>query len=128
VIVTEGAVEVETPRASGSPRRERLAAGAVALASKAGVLVQQKPIREAEEALSWRGGMLVFRDETLAGAIGEFNRYTERKIVIVDPRVADLRVAGTFESSDAEDFVRLLEQGYPLRVESSDGKILLHAR
>jgi transmembrane sensor len=39
-----------------------------------------------------------------------------------------LRVAGSFQSSNAEDFVRLLEQGYPLRVEAQDEKLLLLAR
>lgn len=126
VAVTEGAVQVETPNTTRAP--ERLEAGAVAHTGRAGTLVQRKPLREVEEELSWRGGMLVFRDKTLADAIAEFNRYTERKIVIEDPRIAGLRVAGSFQSSNADDFVRLLEQGYPLRVESKDDRIVLLAR
>jgi transmembrane sensor len=128
VVVTEGAVQVETPHAQRPVQTDRLVAGTVAHASNAGVLIQRRSPSEVEEALSWRGGLLVFRDQTLADAIAEFNRYTERKIVIVDPRVAGFRVAGTFQSNNAEDFVRLLEQGYPLRVEAQDDKILLRAR
>lgn len=125
VVVTEGAVQVES---QGLYKPERLTAGAVAHAGKTGTLVRQKPLNEVEEELSWRGGLLVFRDRTLADAITEFNRYTERKIVILDPRIAAMRVAGSFSSTNAEDFVHLLEQGYPLRVESRDEKILLLAR
>lgn len=119
VAVTEGAVQVGD---------ERLVAGTVVRTGKAGVLVLKKALNEVEEELSWRSGVIVFRDDTLADAIAEFNRYTERKIEIVDPRVAEMRVAGSFQSSNAEDFVRLLEQGYSLRVEYGSDRILLHAR
>ena len=87
--------------------------------------LQQKPLSQAEEALSWRSGVLVFRNATLADVIAEFNRYTEHQIVILDPRVAGMRIAGSFRATNAEGFVRLLEQGYPLRVEHRDEEILL---
>ena len=128
IAVTEGAVQLETLGASRPEKAERLIAGTVAITGKRGTLVQQKALNKVEEELSWRAGVLVFRDETLAEAIAEFNRYTERNIRIVDPRVASMRVAGSFQSNNAEDFVRLLEQGYALRVDTADDEILLHAR
>lgn len=128
VVVTEGAVQLENADAPRSAKAERLVAGTVAVTAKAGTVLRHKALDKVEEELSWRAGVLVFRDETLAGAIAEFNRYTVRKIRIVDARVAGMRVAGSFQSNNAEDFVRLLEQGYALRVDSSGDEILLNAR
>jgi transmembrane sensor len=75
--------------------------------------------------LSWRTGYLIFRDMALADAIAEFNRYTVRKIVIDDPTVAAIRVSGKFRSTQFEAFVRLLEEGFPVRAHSVGDRIVL---
>jgi transmembrane sensor len=118
VVVEEGTVRMED---------RLLPAGAIARASDAGVLVKQEPLPEAREALSWRSGVLVFRDVTLADAIAEFNRYNKRKVLIEDPAVASYRIAGTFRATNAEAFVRLLEQGYPLHVAEREDNWVLRA-
>jgi transmembrane sensor len=126
VVVTEGAVRMETLGKDIVDARP-LAAGTVARTSEAGLLLQTKPLPEAEEYLSWRDGVLVFRETTLANAIAEFNRYNTHKIVIEDAAVAEMRVAGNFRSTNVDAFVRLLGQGYPLRVERHHDKIVLKA-
>lgn len=128
VVVTEGKVRVETEGGNPSGSAEPLVAGTIAQASEAGVLLQRKPLAEAEESLSWRQGVLVFRQMTLADASAEFNRYNTRKIVIDDPQVAALHVAGSFHANNVEAFVRLIERGYPLRAEERDGQFVLMAR
>jgi transmembrane sensor len=85
-------------------------------------------LAEAEESLSWRQGVLVFHQMTLAEATAEFNRYNARKIVIEDPAVASLRVAGSFRANNVDAFVRLLERGYPLHVEERNDGFVLSAR
>jgi len=105
-----------------------LPAGSVARAGEAGVLVQKESPGEVDEALSWRQGILVFRDMTLADAVAEFNRYNTRQIRIEDPTVAGLRIAGNFRATNVDAFVRLLEHGYPLRVEQGDSQVVLKAR
>lgn len=130
VIVTEGVVRVESEKGesvdSMAPRR--LNAGSVALASRGGLMVQTKKLPEVEEQLAWRSGGLVFRDVSLAEAVAEFNRYNERRIVIEDAAVAALTVGGNFRTTNVGAFVRLLEQGYPVRVDFQQDKIVLHAR
>lgn len=128
VVVTEGKVRVETEGHESSGSAESLAAGTIAQASDAGVLLQTKELSEAEEHLSWRQGVLVFRQMTLADASAEFNRYNTRKIVIEDPGVAALRVAGSFRANNVEAFVRLLERGYPVRAEARGDQLVLTAR
>jgi transmembrane sensor len=130
VVVTEGLVRLESdPDADG--RRQPttlLPAGSVALAGPHGVVVQSGTVDDAKQALSWRDGFLAFRDTSLAAAAAEFNRYNARKIVIADPSVGALRIGGNFRWSNAEAFVRLLEQGFPVRAEYGDKAIVLHDR
>lgn len=128
VVVTEGKVRVETEDQDPSGTAAPLIAGTIAQASDTGVLLQKKPLAEAEESLSWRQGVLVFRQMTLAEACVEFNRYNTRKIVIEDPTIATMRVAGSFRANNVEAFVRLLERGYPLQAEERGDQLVLKAR
>ena len=130
VVVTEGTVRLQ-PGSTGNappPPPTLLPAGSRALASAHGVLVRSGSIEDAEREVDWRGGYLTFRDSTLADAATEFNRYNARKIVMGDPEVAALRVGGNFRWSNTETFVRLLEQGFPVRAEQQPDRIVLHSR
>lgn len=130
VVVTEGTVRLQ-PGSRGNatpPRPTLLPAGSMALASASGVLVRSGTIEDAEREVDWRGGYLTFRDSTLADAAVEFNRYNARKIVMGDAEVAALRVGGNFRWSNTETFVRLLEQGFPVRAEQQPDRIVLHSQ
>jgi transmembrane sensor len=102
-----------------------LTPGSIARADEAGVLVQRRTLPEAEEQLSWRTGVLVFRDQSLGEAIAEFNRYNVRKIVIRDPAIASWRIEGNFRATNIEAFVRLLESGFPVRADVHADQIVL---
>jgi len=133
VVVTEGKVRVEHGAAvhgSGVDGSADvfLTPGSIARAGDAGVLVQRKSLPEAEEQLSWRSGVLMFRDQRLGEAAAEFNRYNVRKIVIRDPAVAALKIEGNFRATNVEAFVRLLESGFPVRAESQADQIVLAAK
>jgi transmembrane sensor len=123
VVVTEGKVRVES---AGAP--QAVAAGMVARASDAGVLLQKEGAAEVEEALSWRNGTLVFHDVTLAEAVAELNRYNTRKIVLQDDAIGSLAVAGSFRADNIDEFARLLSLGYPLRVEQHDHELVIKRR
>ena len=130
VVVTEGAVRVESTSGRGveNAAARRLAAGSVVRANRDGLLVQRKKVPEAEEQLSWRSGVLVFRDVTLAQAAAEFNRYNPRQIQIEDAATGALQIAGNFRTTNVDAFVRLLEQGYPVRTRLDGDAIVLGAR
>jgi transmembrane sensor len=126
VIVTEGAVRIES--ASGKHAEvltQPLTAGSIARTTGGKLVVQHKETREAEESLSWRSGVLVFRNTTLADAATEFNRYNARKIVIDDSAAAALTIAGSFRSTSVDSFVEIIEKGYPVRVDARrDGFVI----
>jgi len=128
VVVTEGTVRLESDPVDGVARPAALLpAGSVAIARRDGVLVRSMPLAEAAQLVDWRSGLLVFRDTTLAEAAVEFNRYNARKIVIGDDAVGDLRIGGSFRWANAEGFVRLIEQGFPVRAEYGSERIVLHS-
>lgn len=129
VVVTEGTVRLEaSPDAEGHPQPTTLLpAGSLAIASRNGVVVRTGSVADAERFVDWRSGFVTFRDTSLAEAASEFNRYNARKIVMGDPAVGALRVGGNFRWSNVDAFVRLLEQGFPVRAETGTDRIVLHS-
>ncbi|MEG2942137.1 MAG: FecR domain-containing protein [Thermomonas sp.] len=129
VVVTEGTVRLES-RANGRAARPAalLPAGSIALVRHDDVLVRSVPLEDAEHMLDWRQGLLAFRDTTLAEAAAEFNRYNARKLVIGDAEAGALRIGGSFRADNATAFVRLLEQGFPVRAEQTGERIVLRSR
>lgn len=122
IVVTEGKVRVEDDASRTKPI---LTAGAVARASNAGIWVENKTVPEAEEQLSWRSGVLMFRNRTLAEAVVEFNRYNTRKFAIDDPTIGALKIEGNFRSTNIDAFARLLEEVYPVTVAQKEADRLV---
>ena len=129
VAVTEGTVRLESgPEAGSSSPSALLPAGSLALVHGDNVLVRSLPLADVERMLGWRDGVLAFRDTPLAEAASEFNRYNTRRIVVGDAQAGALRVGGSFRWDNEEGFVRLLEQGFPVRAEITSDRIVLHSR
>jgi transmembrane sensor len=129
VVVEEGTVRYQDhagdPPTSGGTL---LPAGSFARAEGATLRVEQRPVAEAERNLTWRSGLLTFRDTPLAEAVAEFNRYNTRKILIEDPSIAALEVGGVFRSNNVDPFVRLLERGFAIQASVQPDRIVLRAR
>jgi transmembrane sensor len=71
---------------------------------------------ELEDLIAWQGGRLVFRDDTIAQAIAEMNRYSHRALVVTDPKVATMRFSGAYRVGDPEAFAHSLGVLLPIRV------------
>ena len=126
VVVSEGTVRYESS-ATDSPAPTLLPAGSMARARGDAIQVQQRPVTEAERSLTWRNGLLTFRNTPLAEAVAEFNRYNVRQIVIEDPAIAGLEVGGVFRSRNVEPFVHLLEHGFAVQATIQADRIVLSA-
>ena len=135
IAVTEGKVRVEdtatalrvrSDGAAGDAPREDgsaevfLSAGTIARAAEGDVLVQNTSIPVVEEALSWRRGYLTFHETSLLDAVEEFNRYNAHKIRVEDPKIAAIRISGTFRPTNYEAFVRLLKDGFSIHAKEAD--------
>jgi transmembrane sensor len=143
VSVADGAVRVEPLEtipllgaASGGEKSTRvkvheallLSAGKVARANSAGVLVEEHPLQDIEQHLSWRSGVLAFHRTPLAEAVEEINRYNARQIVIRDPSVAAIQVGGIFEATKIDAFLHLLESGFPIAISQEGDRIVIASR
>jgi len=129
VLVTEGRVQVEAPaappqNAAGAPVPTPVAAGQQAtidasqpLAAPVVVALNQAQI---QHALAWQGVRLIFDELPLSAVVAEFNLRNRRQLVIADPRVAGLRVTGSFRADNVEAFTRLLEASFGVAVERRD--------
>lgn len=124
VVVTEGEVKI----ASDDRSPVHVPAGNLARTRRDKTTLEPKAASELDAALSWRTGFLVFRETTLAVAAAEFNRYNARKIVIADEGVGGIRLSGKFRSTQHDAFIRLLEAGFPVRVQQAGDQVILTKR
>jgi transmembrane sensor len=120
VLVAEGRVRVtENGAAVTLARNEEAVAlgGRIARATRTEAQTGQR--------LAWREGRIVFDQTRLADAAAEFNRYNERRIVVADPEIADIRIGGSFAPANVDGFARLLEQGFRLTARRDGNDILI---
>lgn len=75
--------------------------------------------------LAWRRGMLVFESATLKQAAAEFGRYSDVRIIIDDPQIADLRITGLFSAANPVEFARGAAASHDLKVEITPTGIML---
>lgn len=73
--------------------------------------------------LEWTTGHFTFAGETLSEAVGEFNRYNKRKLVIADRTIGYIPIGGKFPVDDVQGFVAALR---PLGVQAveADGNYI----
>lgn len=128
VLVTEGRVRLERADGSTDQPPTQLDAGTTARTASTGVLVRERQPSDLEQRLSWRSGYLTFRETALADAVAEFNRYSQRKIVIADASISTIRIGGNFRTDSEEAFLWLLQNGFPVVVEHTEENIVLKAR
>ncbi|HEY5551529.1 MAG TPA: FecR domain-containing protein [Opitutaceae bacterium] len=133
VLVTEGRVEVDSPREmakrSGTSRENRSGAPLVPLleANQRAVVSlssSHEPPRiatltpgEIERLLAWQHRLLSFTAMPLSGIVAEFNRRNAVQLVVIDPELASVPISATFRSDNIQGFVHLLEAGFGVRVE-----------
>ena len=124
VVVTRGLVRLQSAHDPAKPPA-MLPASSIATIAGGDVAISRVTVDEAREALSWRGGFVVFHRTPLAEAVREFNRYNTRRIVIADPSLDALRVGGNFRLDNSEAFVRLMQAVFPVQAEQRGHEIVL---
>jgi transmembrane sensor len=116
VAVVSGRVQLDNEQVATFSMPVTLAMGDIATVQGTSTFVVPNSIDKVDDLLSWRHGLLVFDQWTLADAASEFNRYSRKKLVIADPLIARMRISGRFESSNVDGFTRLLRLAYGLNV------------
>jgi transmembrane sensor len=127
VIITlaEGSVKVED---SGNEEfYERLQPGEQLNVNTAKAQYEKKRV-DVLAATGWTRGRLVFHSTPLRDAIREVNRYTDVKVHLGDPTIAQLPVGGNFVAGDSDSVVAALMEALPLRAVRDEHEILLFRR
>ncbi|WP_161988958.1 FecR family protein [Sphingomonas glacialis] len=61
--------------------------------------------------------MVTFENERLVDAVARMNLYSDDKMIVSDPKVASLRISGSFKTGDSATFARTLSELFPVRIE-----------
>jgi transmembrane sensor len=117
VLVSEGKVAVASERVQRTPP---LGAGEAAVVLPDRVSVSRVEPQLLARRLAWTNGRLEFRGESVSEAVLEFNRYNRRKLLVAHPRIAALRVGGSFAATDPESFASALGSAFDVRVDLAD--------
>ncbi len=120
VTLLEGKVKVdELSLSDGSPLDEKSRSVELSpgerYVSVSNETIQVEPTR-IESDLSWRNGRHIFVDEKISTIVEELNRYTERKIIIKDPKIGELKAGGNFKMGSTQSLSATLEASYGLSV------------
>ena len=135
VLVRSGVVEVTregSDQALRTTGQQLLEQTAVAAASPDRTALAAAPFvgrgldeREVTRQLAWREGLLSFEGVPLSEAAAEFERYSDLRIVIVQPELSRARITGLFAANNPRGFAsaaaltlnaRVTEHGRELRL------------
>ena len=87
--------------------------------------IERLSMAEVDRLGLWQRGELDLTDMTLGDAAREFARYSDQRIVIADPAVARLKVAGIHSTSDPAGFARAAALAQGLRMSATPETITL---
>jgi transmembrane sensor len=105
VLVTEGTVEVWSN--DGTAQKRLLTAGEQAFVpDRAATITVARQPAEVARKLAWREGKVVFNNQTLSEAVADFNRYSEKKIVIMTPALGKRKLVGQYQIDAPELFAQ----------------------
>ncbi|MDI7775862.1 FecR domain-containing protein [Asticcacaulis sp. EMRT-3] len=124
VLVTEGTVE--TWRVGEPGKRTRLTAGNEAFVPYAAATVDVAfHPGEVTRKLAWREREIILKEESLADAAAEFNRYNTTQIVISDPELASRKLVGGFRVDQPDSFARAVHAALDVPVSIADDRITI---
>jgi transmembrane sensor len=125
VSVLEGVVEVGIESGSQS---QRLTSGQRSRIFPQGAFqTESVPHMALERSVGWRRGLIDLNGMTLADAVAEYARYSDRRIEFSDPAIGAMEVTGIYSTSDPLGFARAAALSLDLRAEpTANGMRLQH--
>ncbi|RKR03749.1 FecR family protein [Maricaulis maris] len=82
---------------------------------------------DADLAVAWRSGRLVFDGRRLADVVDEFRRYGDIAVEFADPDVAEIAVSGVFDPRDSDAFFAALDRMGPVGIDRDVDRIRLYS-
>jgi transmembrane sensor len=78
------------------------------------------PSADMGRKLAWRQGQLIYTGQPLGEVLADVSRYSNIKIELADPALADLPVGGAFRTDQIEAIFAALENNFGVRAEWID--------
>lgn len=141
LVVTEGVVEVASytlskgasnsllnPLIQPQANPLTLVQGQKSLLSLPNSTVESISQEDITNDLSWREGKIVFRGEALIDVIEEVSRYTDKTLVLGDAALANMQVAGLFNTNDVDALIATLADNLQISTDYTDSTIVLRPR
>ncbi|MFC7050832.1 FecR family protein [Emcibacter nanhaiensis] len=63
-----------------------------------------------------RQGKILFRGQPLSEIVNEMARYTNKKIIITDQAIKQMKMGGAFDINDFDAFINAVEDAFPVKV------------
>lgn len=88
--------------------------------------IERISLDQVQRDLAWQQGMLIFNGEPLSKALVEISRYTASHFKILDPKIANVKVAGYFKANDVDGLLASLNSNFNISyTKSADNTISL---
>jgi transmembrane sensor len=123
VTLAEGSVVVNSTLSAQSWQEQLSPGEQLAVSSNASSHVRRAV--DPLAATSWSRGRLVFRATPLGQAVDEVNRYTEKKLRVADPSLAELTVSGTVVAGNGELAASAFAAVLPIHVVDGGSETIL---
>jgi transmembrane sensor len=82
-------------------------------------------VADPERFTSWLHGQIVFDNTRLADAVAELNRYSNTKIELADPKIAQLHLSGAFATGRPALFIEAVTAYFPVQVVRADDQLVV---
>ena len=80
---------------------------------------------DAANVSAWRNGELVFRQTRLAVVLDEINRYRPGRVVLMNDRVRNMPVSGSFYIASLDSAIAQLQYSFDLHARTLPGGLLI---
>lgn len=74
---------------------------------------------------NWKYGLVSFNRRSLYEVVKELNRYLEKKILIEDAEIMDLKVSGVFQLNAIDAALQQMESAFPIRVDEYSDRLVM---
>ncbi|MEP7242940.1 MAG: FecR domain-containing protein [Gammaproteobacteria bacterium] len=91
-------------------------------------LVHETHETVALDSVKWRTGLLKFNDVPMPDVLDELTRYTDQRILIRDPRLAEIHMSGALGVRDVRKALKHIQDLAPVEVSESNGMFTLDYR
>lgn len=88
-------------------------------------LMREPYATDAQNAVTWRTGVLRFNNEPVPNVFDELTRYTDQRIVVRDPQLSEVRVSGVLSTRNVRSALAHLQEIAPIEVQENNGTFTL---